>query len=171
MTDRPGVLLSSIPESVKHLALDVVEEVMIRHDARVTDAAEELVVPISDLRKLCFAVPRLTDVALDHEERRIDLAEQRLDDALRSADSRRHDAAAMFVLRNSAKAKGRGWIVNSAASVDVTVNASLPPRTIIYRWRTDDDEKRDVERAEAERLRDEGKFIEHEAGPEPSNKD
>ena len=40
-----------------------------------------------------------------------------------------------------------------------------------FRWKTDDDDKRDAERAEAERLRDEGKLIEHEANPEPSNKD
>jgi hypothetical protein len=38
-------------------------------------------------------------------------------------------------------------------------------------WRTDDDDKRDAEAAEAERLRDEGKLIEHEAGPQSSNKD
>jgi hypothetical protein len=57
----------------------------------------------------------------------------------------------------------------------------LPPRQIIYRWRSDDDDKRD----EAERLReegktvlsigcgdpDDGKVIEHEAGREPSSKD
>ena len=59
------------------------------------------------------------------------------------------------------------------------------PREITYRWRTDDDDKRDAEAAEAERLREEGKevvsiswddhdggkLIEHEAGPEPSSKD
>ena len=49
-------------------------------------------------------------------------------------------------------------------------NANLPPRQIVYRWRTDDDDKRDAETAERERLRD-AKLIEHEAGPEPSNKD
>ena len=54
---------------------------------------------------------------------------------------------------------------------------------IEYRWRTDDDDKRDAKRAEAERLRDEGKTlvsigwgdggktIEHQAGPEASSKD
>jgi hypothetical protein len=57
-----------------------------------------------------------------------------------------------------------------------------PPRVIEYRWRTDDDDKRDAEAAEAERHRDEGehaveigwggdrKIVEHEAEPEPSNK-
>jgi hypothetical protein len=63
----------------------------------------------------------------------------------------------------------------------MTVNGNLPPRQIVYRWRCDDDDKRDAEAAE--RLRDEGKrvvsigwghddkLIEHEAGPEFSNKD
>jgi len=67
--------------------------------------------------------------------------------------------------------------------VDVNINSNLQPHQIVYRWRTSEDDKRDAERAEAERLRDEGKpvvgigwgdggkTIEHEAGPEPSNKD
>ena len=36
-----------------------------------------------------------------------------------------------------------------------------------FRWRNSDDDKRD----EVERLRDEGKLIEHEACPQPSKKD
>jgi hypothetical protein len=39
------------------------------------------------------------------------------------------------------------------------------PREITFRWRTRDDDKRD---AEAERLLDEGKLIEHAANLEPS---
>jgi hypothetical protein len=65
---------------------------------------------------------------------------------------------------------GGTGVTSSVASVDMTVNANLPPRQIVYRWRSDDD-KRDAEAAEAERLRDEGKLIEHEASPQPSNKD
>jgi hypothetical protein len=75
-----------------------------------------------------------------------------------------------FVLRNTARAKRRGWIVSASGGVHVTINSNLPPRQIVYRWRTDDDDKRDAETAERERLRD-AKLIEHEAGPEPSNKD
>jgi hypothetical protein len=41
----------------------------------------------------------------------------------------------------------------------VTINAGLPPRQIIYRWRTSEDDERDAERAEAQRLRDEGKHV------------
>ena len=65
----------------------------------------------------------------------------------------------------------------------MTANASA--RTLTFRWRTSEDDARDAEAAEAERLRDEGKHvvsigwvdpaggktIDHEAGPEPSSKD
>jgi hypothetical protein len=47
--------------------------------------------------------------------------------------------------------------------VDVTINTGLPPREIIYRWRNDDDDKRDAEAAGRERLRD-AKLIDHEPG-------
>jgi hypothetical protein len=65
------------------------------------------------------------------------------------------------------------------AGVDVSAG---PPRVIEYRWRNSDEDKRDAERAEAERHRDEGKnmvsigwgeggkIIEHEAGPKHLNK-
>jgi hypothetical protein len=65
----------------------------------------------------------------------------------------------------------------------MTVNANLPPRQIVHRWRSDDGDKRDAEGAEAQRLREEGKhvasigwgndrkIIEHEASQEPSNQD
>jgi hypothetical protein len=56
---------SSIPESVKHLDVGMVREALIRNGARVSNAAGELRVPISDLRKLCLAVPRLMDVAFE----------------------------------------------------------------------------------------------------------
>jgi hypothetical protein len=65
------------------------------------------------------------------------------------------------VLRNTARAKRRGWIVSASGGVDVTINTGLPPRVIEYRWRTDDDDKRDAEAAEAERLQD-AKLIDHE---------
>jgi hypothetical protein len=40
-----------------------------------------------------------------------------------------------------------------------------------FRGRNSDDDKRDAAAAEAERLRDAGKLIEHKANPQPSNKD
>jgi hypothetical protein len=46
------------------------------------------------------------------------------------------------------------------ARVDVSAG---PPRQIVYRWRCDDDDKRDAEAAGRERLRD-AKLIDHEPG-------
>jgi hypothetical protein len=62
------------------------------------------------------------------------------------------------------------------------IPADAPARILTFRWRTSEDDERDAESAERERLRDEGKHvvsigrgdpdggktIEHEAGPEPS---
>jgi hypothetical protein len=66
----------------------------------------------------------------------------------------------MFTIRNTHRARRRGWITTStsAAELSVSVNAG-GPRTITYRWRSDDDDKRDAECAEAERLREEGKPV------------
>ena len=73
--------------------------------------------------------------------------------------------------------------LTTTAELSISANTN-GPRTITYRWRSDNDDKRDTERAEAERLRAEekhvvsigwgdpegGKIIEHGASPEPSNK-
>jgi hypothetical protein len=174
-----------VPDTVKQLDADVVVEVLSRHAVNISEAADELGVASADLRRLLWARPQLVDAAAEIEERRLDLAEKNILEALKSDDPRRRDAASMFTLRNSARAKRRGWITSSVASVDMTVNANLPPRRIVFRWRDEDDDKRDAEAAEAERLRDEGeqvvsigwgdpdgsKTIEHEANPEDSNTD
>jgi hypothetical protein len=174
----------TVPDTVAHLEPDVVVEVLSRHGVNVSDAASELGVASADLRRLLWANPKLTAAAVEIEERRLDLAESNIFEALKSDDPRRRDAASMFTIRNSHRARRRGWITTStsAAELSVSVNAG-GPRTITYRWRSDDDDKRDAERAEAERLLYEGKtavsigwgeppadarLIEHE--PEPSNK-
>jgi hypothetical protein len=160
-----------VPATVANLDHTVVVEALARHACNVTDASLELKVPASDLRRLMWANPGMQDQAFETVEARLDIAEKNIAEALSSDDSRRRDAASFFVVRNTARAKRRGWIVSASSGVDVTINANLPPRQIVYRWRTDDDDKRDAEAVEAERLRDEGKLIEHEANPEPSNKD
>jgi hypothetical protein len=160
-----------IPDSVAHLDLATVAEVLVKHGANVRNAAAELGVPTSDLRQLTLVNQALINAAYEAEELRLDRAEAAVEEALKSDDSRRKDAAAYFILRNSSRAKRRGWITSSSASVDLNINANLPPRQIVYRWRNEDDDKRDAEDAEAERLRDEGKLIEYEARPERSNKD
>jgi hypothetical protein len=180
MSPHPGV-----PATVADLDLAVAVEVLARHACNVTDAARDLGVPPSDLRRLLWANPKLQDEAFEVVEARLDTAEKNIAEALKSEDSRRRDAASFFVLRNTARAKRRGWITSSVASVDITVNANLPPRQIVFRWRNEDDDKRDAEAAEVERLREEDKTvisvgwgdppgcktIEHERDPEGSNKD
>jgi hypothetical protein len=172
-----------VPDSAKQLDPDVVVEVLSRHAINVSDAAGELGVGSADLRRLLCANPKLTDAAVEIEERRLDLAEKNIYEALRSDDSRRRDAASFFVIRNSHRARKRGWITSSTSAAELSVTANAPARTLTFRWRTDDDDKRDAKAAEAERLRDEGKpvvsigwadhgnTIEHQAGREASSKD
>ena len=130
---------SKIPGSVKHLDDNVVIAVLSRHAINVTDAAAELGVSSADLRRLLYARPQLTDAAVELEERRLDLAEKNILEALKSDDSRRRDAASFFVVRNTARAKRRGWITSSSSTVDLNVNVDNSARTITYRWRNEND--------------------------------
>jgi hypothetical protein len=161
-----------VPDTVAHLDPDVVVETFSRHGVNVSDAASELGVASADLRRLLWAKPHLTDMAVEMEERRLDLAERNIYEALRSDDSRRRDAASFFVIRNSHRARRRGWITTSTSASELSVSVGASgSREIRFRWRSDDDDRRAAEAAERERLLNEGKFIEHEASPEPSNKD
>jgi hypothetical protein len=140
----------------------------------------------ADLRRLLWARPQLTDAAVEVEERRLDLAEKNIYEALRSNDPRRRDAASMFTIRNSHRARRRGWITTSTSVAELSISASANgPRTITYRWRTEEDDTRDAEAARRERLRDAGKLvvsigwgdggsdktIEHEPNPRPLSED
>jgi hypothetical protein len=76
-----------------------------------------------------------------------------------------------------------GRLTTSTSAAELSVNANAPARTLTFRWRNSDDDLRDAEAAEAERLLDAGKTvvsigwgdggktIEHQAGPEASSKD
>jgi hypothetical protein len=158
----------NIPATVANLDLGVVVEVLARHACNVTDAAAELGVPSSDLRRLLWANPTLQDGAFEVVEARLDKAEANIAEALHSDDSRRRDAASFFVIRNSLRARRRGWITTSTTTAELSINADAPARTLTFRWRNSEDDLRDAERAETERLREEGKLIEHAANPEPS---
>jgi hypothetical protein len=126
----------------------------------VSEAASELGVGSADLRRLLWVNPKLADAAVEIEERRLDLADRNIFEALKSDDPRRRDAASMFTIRNSHRARKRGWITTSTSVAELSISASATgPREIRFRWRTDADDKRDAERAEAERLRDEGKTV------------
>ena len=149
-----------IPDSVAHLDLATVAEVLVKYGANVRNAAAELGVPTSDLRQLTLVNQALINAAYEAEKLRLDRAEAAVDEALKSDDGRRKDAAAYFILRNSSRAKRRGWITSSSASVDMNIQTN---KTVNYtfRWRTPEDDERDAEGAEAERLRD-AKLIDHE---------
>ena len=168
-----------VPGSVQHLDQDIVVEVLSRQGVNVSDAARKLGVASADLRRLLCAKPHLTDMAVELEERRLDLAEKNIYEALCSDDPRRRDAASMFTIRNSHRARKRGWITTSTSAAELSVSATAPARTFTFRWRTSEDDERDAEAAEAGLLRDEGNVasigwgggsetIEH---AEPSNKD
>ncbi|HZZ25850.1 MAG TPA: hypothetical protein VFE60_26295 [Roseiarcus sp.] len=82
----PGNVISKprVPDAVAHLDPEVVIEVLSRHAVNVSDAAGELGVASGDLRRLLWANPKLTDAAVEIEERRLDLAERNIYEALKS---------------------------------------------------------------------------------------
>lgn len=123
--------------TVAELDHAIVIATLSRHSCNVSDAAKELNVSASDLRRLILANPKLQDEAFEAVEARLDKAEANVHEALYSDDSRRRDAASFFVLRNTARAKRRGWIVSPSAGVEASV--AMAPRTVTFRWRRDDD--------------------------------
>jgi hypothetical protein len=74
--------------------------------------------------------------------------------------TRRRDAASTFTIRNSHRARKRGWITASTIAAGAfRQHRANAPRKFVFRWRCYDDDKRDAEAAEAERLLDEGKTV------------
>jgi hypothetical protein len=147
-----------VPDGVTRLDPDVVVEVLSRHGVNVSDAAAELGVASADLRRLMLAKPQLTDMAVEIEERRLDLAEKNIYEALRSDDSRRRDAASMFTIRNSHRARRRGWITSSSSAAELSVNMSGPDATVML-WREDYPDKAAAQAAQIKRLEEEGKRV------------
>ena len=124
----------SVPAAVADLDFTLVVAALARTSCNVTDAASELDVPPGDLRRLLWAKPQLQEAAFEVVEARIDKAEKNIAEALDSEDSRRRDAASFFVVRNSARAKRRGWITSASAGVEVNVGGQN--ENIIFQWRT-----------------------------------
>jgi hypothetical protein len=139
MTNKPIV-----PDTVSNLDFAVVAEVLARHACNITDAAADLGVAASDLRRLMWANPPLQDAAFEVVEARLDLAEKNIAESLHSDDNRERLAASMFTLRNSARSRRRGWIT-SAGAPDLTVTAEQP-RTITFRWAGEDPATDTIER-------------------------
>ena len=120
--------LPAVPDTVRDLDADVVIEVLSRHAVNVSEAARELEVNSADLRRLLWARPQMAAAAAEMEERRLDIAERNILEALTSDDPRMRMASAMFTVRYSAKARKRGWITNSSASVDANAVADAEPK-------------------------------------------
>jgi hypothetical protein len=147
-TREPSSLRSRYGADLDH---DVVAQTLARHSCNVSDAAAELGVRPSDLRRLMWGDPGLQDAAFEQVEARLDKAEANIFEALHSEDSRRRDAASFFVIRNSARARKRGWITASTSAAEVSVSMSENgPRVLRFRWTTDADDVRDADEAEAE---------------------
>jgi hypothetical protein len=99
----------SSPPAVANLDLAIVTEVLARRACNITDAAADLGVSPSDLRRFLWANPKLQDEAFEVVEGRLDLAEKNIMEALASEDSRRRDAASFLpcaTLRGLAVAAG-----------------------------------------------------------------
>jgi hypothetical protein len=124
----------SVPSTLADLDLSLVVEALARTSCNVTDAAAALGVPAGDLRRLLWARPALQEAAFEVVEARIDKAEKNIAEALDSEDSRRRDAASFFVVRNSARAKRRGWITTASAGVEVNIGGGN--ENIVFQWRT-----------------------------------
>ena len=151
------------PASCADLDLAVVERTLAKHYGDITGAARELGVSGPDLKRLTWAKPQLLEEAELERMGVISHVWHVLITALDSDDWRRNMWASDKMMSS--------WLARdhplSPARRGAGVDASAgPPRVIEYRWRTDDDDKRDAEAAEAERLRDPGKLIEYEASPQ-----
>jgi hypothetical protein len=134
---RPG-------RTVRDLDADVVIEVLSRHAVNVSEAARELEVNSADLRRLLWARPQMAAAAAEMEERRLDIAERNILEALTSDDPRMRMASAMFSVRYSAKARKRGWITNSSASVDANAAADAEPKHYRVVWGKPDEPDREL---------------------------
>jgi hypothetical protein len=133
----------SIPASCRDLDHDHVVKVFAACNANVGDAARRLHVPSADFRRFVIANPELMAVVFERVELRLDKAEAILERELDSSDPRYSAAAAFFVLRNARRAAERGW---RQADATVTVNNNTAVQhNVVYRWRTEADDKRDEE--------------------------
>ena len=136
--------LPAVPDAVQALDADVVIEVLSRHAVNVSEAARELEVNSADLRRLLWARPQLAAAAAEMEERRLDIAERNILEALTSGDPRMRMASAMFTVRYSAKARKRGWITNSSASVDANAVADAEPKHYRVVWNKPNEPEREL---------------------------
>jgi hypothetical protein len=157
------------PASCADLDLAVVERTLAKHYGDIPAAARELGVSGPDLKRLTWAKPQLLEEADLERMSIIAQVWHVLIAALDSEDWRRKRWASdkimsSWLARDHPLAPAR----RRSAAADVSVQSK---KTVDYtfRWRTSEDDEREA--AEAERLRNQCKLIEHEASAQPSNKD
>ena len=159
-----------VPDSCADLDRARVVRALERSFGQLPPAGRELGVPIPDLQRLTWAQPKLLEEALEEHELAVSQAMGVVIQALYSDDLRRQMWASdkimsSWLARDHPLAPAR----RRSAATDVSVQSNENVN-YTFRWRNFEHDKRDAERAEAERLREKGKLIEHEANPEPSNK-
>jgi hypothetical protein len=168
------VLRVKVPPSCEDLCPAKVERMLEKHFGDIYAAARELGVPGPDLRRLTWAKPWLLENALEEHELVVQRAMGIVIQALYSDDPRRQMWASDRIMSSSLARDHPLAPARRGAGVDASAG---PPRVIEYRWRSDDDDKRDAAAAEAERLREEGKHVvgigwgDDGARPETSSKD
>jgi hypothetical protein len=127
------------PAVISDLDRALVVSVLARHSFNVSDAAQDLGVSGSDLRRLTLSSPELQDQVYEVVEARLDKAEKNIAASLDSDDGRERLAASMFTLRNSHRARKRGWITNSTSAAELSISTEADqPRETIFSWRNPD---------------------------------
>jgi hypothetical protein len=90
-------------------------------------------------RKSTQPTVQILEASSEIEERRLDLAERNIHRALHSDDRRERLAASMFTVRNSHRARRRGWITSATSAAELSVSvAADKPQEITFSWRNQD---------------------------------
>jgi hypothetical protein len=131
-----------VPPSCEDLCPAKVVRVLEKHFGQIPPAARELGVPISDLQRLTWAQPKLLEEALEEHELAVSQAMGVVIEALYSDDLRRQMWASDKIMSSWLARDHPLAPARRGAGVDASAG---PPRVIEYRWRTDDDDKRDAE--------------------------
>jgi hypothetical protein len=121
----------SIPASCRALDYDTVVAALVASRVNVSQAARTLGIRSGDLRRALAVIPALLDLVIEIDEERIDLAQQNVDEMLRSDDKLLRKEASFFVLRQSRRAADRGWRQPDA---EININTQMRTETVEIRW-------------------------------------
>ena len=124
-------------------------------------------------------------MAVELEERRLDLAERNISTRSAVDDPRRRDTAGMFTIRNSHRARRRGWITTSTrvAELSISTGGNTPRENPVFDGGPTTTTNVTARRPRAERSAAAStvvsigwshpaaaRSLNNEAGPKPSNK-